>query len=499
MNQKGIAHLILIFILLLGIIVTVFLVGKTQIFKPKASSNNIEFSASTGKDEKGNACEVKEVKENEEEFLQGNCRPVKVKFTSPIDTQAVSDAGDIFVETAYALSDQDYFCNEAVNPNNRYYKSCGLPFNLCALPGGFFKKFIEDTPEECPSGQVCKPIADIFNNGARCIPSQPEQKTSGNFQPQIIVKSNTTPQSSTQPLAGSDLRNGTSATPIPSVAPVPQPAGRALAQVTPTPTPTLTPSPTPTGTTTPTPTPTASSNLGTGTTEPPAKVTLYFRFAESEIALVDQNCDETVTYGCWQPYTQKGSSVIYTFRSIGKKFIYAQFKDNYGTVYKSNPWPARIVIGPFAAAADKLAADKTTKDAADKVGADKTAINCKVEQPTRDCSIPNVEKCSITTLADIGNCTNAQLIATLTHEQLQTIPVARIETFTGNDLMCFFDKSVLVKSIPSSRLKDLGNAELLAIADSTGDCRGFLSHFSCDRLQSFTQDIKDSFKTECSF
>lgn len=42
-NQKGIAHILLIIILILGIIAGVYLVQKTQIFKPKASSQNIEW------------------------------------------------------------------------------------------------------------------------------------------------------------------------------------------------------------------------------------------------------------------------------------------------------------------------------------------------------------------------------------------------------------------------------------------------------------------------
>ncbi len=48
MNQKGIAHILLIIILIIGIIAGVYLVQKTQIFKPKAASDIVEWTQSQG-------------------------------------------------------------------------------------------------------------------------------------------------------------------------------------------------------------------------------------------------------------------------------------------------------------------------------------------------------------------------------------------------------------------------------------------------------------------
>ncbi len=50
MNQKGIAHILLIIILIIGIIAGVYLVQRTQIFKPKAASQIVEWIPSQGLD-----------------------------------------------------------------------------------------------------------------------------------------------------------------------------------------------------------------------------------------------------------------------------------------------------------------------------------------------------------------------------------------------------------------------------------------------------------------
>lgn len=42
-NERGIVHLIPLLILLIGIIAGVYLVQKTQIFKPKAASSSVEI------------------------------------------------------------------------------------------------------------------------------------------------------------------------------------------------------------------------------------------------------------------------------------------------------------------------------------------------------------------------------------------------------------------------------------------------------------------------
>ncbi|MBI2017824.1 hypothetical protein HYS92_02130 [Candidatus Daviesbacteria bacterium] len=53
MNQKGLAHIILIIILVIGLIAVLYLVQHPQIFKPKASSNPV-LDAFEIKDAEGN-------------------------------------------------------------------------------------------------------------------------------------------------------------------------------------------------------------------------------------------------------------------------------------------------------------------------------------------------------------------------------------------------------------------------------------------------------------
>ncbi len=105
MNQKGLAHIILILILLVGIVAGVFLVGKTQIFKPKASAKNIVFSGDCVGSNKSQA--------------NTTCPKVTIKFTSPIDTTAVSDNSFNFnlVKVAFAAgSGKNYYCKTG-DPN----------------------------------------------------------------------------------------------------------------------------------------------------------------------------------------------------------------------------------------------------------------------------------------------------------------------------------------------------------------------------------------------
>jgi len=112
-NQKGIAHIALIFILLVGIVTGVYLVQKKgfQIFKPKAATENIVVNPADGNDEKGNRCEVKDVGGKK----QTNCPTVNLQLTSPLDINKSSDAGPniSLVKTAYANHQggtEDYYC-----------------------------------------------------------------------------------------------------------------------------------------------------------------------------------------------------------------------------------------------------------------------------------------------------------------------------------------------------------------------------------------------------
>lgn len=91
LNQKGIVHLIPLLLILAGIIGSVYLVQKSgfQIFKPKASSQNVEFLPGECLASKDGKPALK-------------CPNVNIKFTSPVDPDQRSDAGFQLIKTAYA-------------------------------------------------------------------------------------------------------------------------------------------------------------------------------------------------------------------------------------------------------------------------------------------------------------------------------------------------------------------------------------------------------------
>src|SRR3989344_6315799 len=78
---------------------------------------------------------------------------------------------------------------------------------------------------------------------------------------------------------------------------------------------------------------------GDGTPETPKRTTVSYRFAETASAI------ETAV---WQPYTIGGVTVTHMFSSDAvpgaTKFIFAQFKDDQGTIINANPYPAQIQI-----------------------------------------------------------------------------------------------------------------------------------------------------------
>ncbi len=197
------------------------------------------------------------------------------------------------------------------------------------------------------------------------------------------------------------------------------------------------------------------------------RVTVAFRFSEDVSDFINKDA-------LWQKYPP-AAPVPYTFKDtkLGPKFIYAQFKDNQDNIINANSYPVQIELVAEEAAATPTPTSKPTSKP--------KPISCKVSESPRNCSVPNVEKCNIVTLADIGNCTNEQLLATLTPDQLGTIPISRMETFGNGDLMCSFPTRVLSR-MNVSRLKDFSNEDLLLIGDASGNCGKFLSNFNCDRI-----------------
>ncbi len=85
LNESGVLHILLLVILIIGIIAGVYLVGKTQIFKPKASSQNVEWVTSSG--DSGNCVTNK----NGETVT--TCPKVKFKINIGLDGTAGVDNG----------------------------------------------------------------------------------------------------------------------------------------------------------------------------------------------------------------------------------------------------------------------------------------------------------------------------------------------------------------------------------------------------------------------
>lgn len=180
LNQKGIAHIFLILVLLVGIIATVFLASKTQIFKPRASAENVTWILKSTDPE--NSCvEVKDGKE------VATCPTVKFNLISPLETNQSSDAGFQLVKTAYAQpaidneeilqnkGGRDYFCKDD-DKSKIYHQRCTLPFNICAIPTTIYNDQhvgYEEEVEDCPGDNQCVSTDDVFGgHGARCQTSQ---------------------------------------------------------------------------------------------------------------------------------------------------------------------------------------------------------------------------------------------------------------------------------------------------------------------------------------
>ena len=160
LNQKGIVHLIPLFIILIGIIVGLYLVQHPQIFKPKAAAKNIEFQGSCVAQKDGAPVLT--------------CNNVQIKFTSPLETNSSSDASFQLVKTAYAAD------------TSTSRKCSSLPFGLGDVIQSVSSGGVTGN-EMCVFGAHCQQFTkQDGTQDAACIggtnwPTDPSEKSTGTF------------------------------------------------------------------------------------------------------------------------------------------------------------------------------------------------------------------------------------------------------------------------------------------------------------------------------
>lgn len=256
LKQKGLAHIFLILVLLVGIVAGVFLVGKTQIFKPKAAGASIEIGT--------NEC-VKEVAGKKTLV----CASVPLKLVSPIDTGNASAPGVGFSLIKSVLAQESkggvgYSCEkEGGDLTKIYHQKCNAIFfgiNLCELdlPGTHYDLIQED----CDFGLVCdRATTDLFNTVAKCVPASSE--SSGNFQPPVFIQPGSGNNSTIPSGGGGTPPSFRTPTPTSVLTPTPRPTPTATPRATATPTPTPTSAPASTSVPAPTVNPNSSAFVAT--------------------------------------------------------------------------------------------------------------------------------------------------------------------------------------------------------------------------------------------
>lgn len=505
-NQKGLAHILLIFILLAGIVAGVFLVGKQQIFRPKATGVNIEFlENSCTKDKDGTKVLI--------------CPKPKIKFVSPLEVGNAQTNGfdliktvlDLVASSAYAAGlGKGYYCSSA-DSGKIYHKE-----KICNPVLGIFcftwlSSHEEEKAEKCDVDYECSDSTpDILNNvtSAKCVVT-PKRQSAGSFQPRFISES--TPQI---PLS----ENPQVEPPVTQAnrTPTPAPAQTSRAQTFQTQTSSTQTSSnntgsagnggsgstgggntgssdnTGTGTTSPNAgTGATAPNTGTGATNPPpaaARTTIKFRFSDERDKLDSAD---------WRRYTPGGTTIVedFTFSATpGRKAIFAQFMDSNDQIIKFDSGQefmvAYIVLAPETSPSPSPSPSPV-------ITARPTVAPTPIPTPIPTAS-PKLPACNVQVdISTWPNCSN-QVLINLPRNLLDMLPNEAIIPFSNGDLLNLFPKTRLA-TLPSSRTQSFSNGDLLAIADSTGDRRAYLSNFSCPRLASFSPEIKAWFEDACHF
>lgn len=179
LGQSGvISHGLIILILLVGIIAGLYLVQKNQIFRPKASANNIEFSGTCLTSKDG------------QEAL--TCSTIDIKFISPLETNQVS--GVSIVQTAYAAGDKVGYLYECKDDKSKiYHKICrgdNAIQTLFYCPFGYGSDF---SWEDCPEDTSCVPITVKGPRGFGSVTDVPSAacRATAESQPQEGTKETT--------------------------------------------------------------------------------------------------------------------------------------------------------------------------------------------------------------------------------------------------------------------------------------------------------------------
>lgn len=180
-SERGVIHLIPLFLILIGIVAGVYLVQHPQIFKPKATENAVKFSPASGKDTAGENCKIYD------EGKKTNCPKVNLQFNTPNENQtyAGSNLANIsFVKTAYAShgpNTEDWYCDGTKIKHSIKYED--------SYWDSFWDIFLEYHPEvkNCSheagsngDGMVCKELKSPPGNSADdvvCVDSNFQQPT----------------------------------------------------------------------------------------------------------------------------------------------------------------------------------------------------------------------------------------------------------------------------------------------------------------------------------
>ena len=364
LNQRGIIHLIPLFILLIGIVAGVYLVQKTQIFKPKAASENVEFSGS-----------CVSVKDGQRVLT---CPQVQIKFVSPLESGQTSDAGFSFVKEAYAVGPGQGGANRYCKDDDRskiYHKVCDIQVLLLDFCYPWIYDHREVT-QSCDLGTECTPrtatnYTGTYNLGAYCEVSKQSDssQTNSNSEPAkytcegenvLVIEKD----SSTVKIDCFETSKGLNK--CGSIDGVARCIDVVAAQYS---TPSTIQYSTPTTQSTPqdqsafsriqqrqqvinTPSDVSTTSYSGGSITPPqggagvgstspvtSRITISFRFAEDP---------EKVQQSQWINYTPGGTIVAYVFNDPTPddkpRFIYTQFKDNLGNTINAKPYPVSIVL-----------------------------------------------------------------------------------------------------------------------------------------------------------
>lgn len=464
LGQKGIAHILLLILLLGGLAAGLFLVQKAQIFKPKAGSKPAEVQVRSWKDDSGKDCRTYE----EGGELKTTCPEVKLKILSPQEIGGSSDGGFQVIKNAYADD----------NSETRECKTAGL------IGTQYVRSSKGRIAENCwPFSQVCRNYQLPDGRAwARCVPNGTPECNNGELisdaRGRFTCKANQTTLEGPNPVEGPLFPFPKEEEPSPTPSPTPT-LFRA---------PSVTPVPTrvPAGELAPPESQNCSDNVncgydgqcssaaevacppaqgGTGTapnagtggsannqSTPTGPTKIYFSLAESqgELGSIDRPEYRRIKY-------TPGKEITYKFKpAVGgssfKKAIYIQFSDEKGQIIKVGA--ADFFVTPVV---EYVVAPSPT--------------------PTPSAS-PSP---SPTKAAGAGGCPDPSQAGNYPSEKLMDLCKDNLKQLARLDLKYLYK---------------FDNDNLVKIGRATGNLGAFLSEFSGDRLVGVNQYAGQGFSID---